>query len=210
MKTKQRTNSDWRSIENEKEKYAAYLCSREWAVLKETVKERSGGVCERCKVLPGDAVHHLNYERKYNEAIDDLQHNCKACHEFTHAKSDFDPSANAAILRWLLSVKSAGKKPIPVEFLFNIAFANETIEFCLKMRAMYRTSLWGIDLDPVTWTDFENFFDAVCGFSFISNARLEQRIKASDDPCLYAAACQVVGLECRATKDELQISEDDE
>lgn len=47
---------DWRDIENDREKYAAYLCSREWNVLKEAVKERSGGKCERCKIIPEEDV----------------------------------------------------------------------------------------------------------------------------------------------------------
>jgi hypothetical protein len=38
-----------------------------------------------------DHVHHLTYERKYQERLEDLQALCKQCHEFTHGKSDFDP-----------------------------------------------------------------------------------------------------------------------
>ncbi len=84
--------ADWRSIQDDREKYAAYLCSREWAVKREAVRKRSGGKCERCHVLPMDHVHHLTYERKYQEELEDLQASCKACHEFTHGKSDFDPA----------------------------------------------------------------------------------------------------------------------
>lgn len=84
-----------------KEKYAAYLCSREWSVLKETVKHRSRGVCERCTVNPMDHVHHLTYERKYGERLEDLQACCKQCHEFIHAKSELDPALDRpAVLPW--------------------------------------------------------------------------------------------------------------
>jgi len=93
--TGERVMEDWKTIENPRDKYQAYLCSREWSVLKEEVHKRSGGRCERCKTLPGNAVHHLNYERKFNESLDDLQHNCHPCHNFTHAKSGFDPAANS-------------------------------------------------------------------------------------------------------------------
>lgn len=83
--------SDWRSIKDDREKYAAYLCSREWSVLKAAVHERARGRCERCEINQIDAVHHLTYARKYREDLDDLQAICNQCHEFVHGKSDFDP-----------------------------------------------------------------------------------------------------------------------
>lgn len=83
---------DWRSITDEKEKYAAYLCSREWAEKKRAVHERAGGICERCRSAPIDAVHHLTYERKYNEDLDDLAGWCNNCHDFVHGHSDYDPA----------------------------------------------------------------------------------------------------------------------
>jgi hypothetical protein len=82
----------WKYMPEGKEKYSAYLCSREWAVLKEAVKRRSKGICERCTVNRMDHVHHLTYERKYAERLDDLQACCKQCHEFIHGKSDIDPA----------------------------------------------------------------------------------------------------------------------
>lgn len=90
---------DWRDIENDKEKYAAYLCSREWAEKREAVRDRSGGLCERCGVNPMNACHHLTYLRKYGEFLEDLQAICTPCHEFTHGKSDYDPA-------WLAWVRS--------------------------------------------------------------------------------------------------------
>lgn len=92
---------DWRSIENDREKYAAYLCSREWAEKREAVRERADGKCERCKVLPMEACHHLTYARKYEEELSDLQAICNPCHEFTHGKDDFDPKANARFIDYL-------------------------------------------------------------------------------------------------------------
>lgn len=91
----------WQSMPEGKEKYAAYLCSREWSVLKEKVRHRSAGVCERCHMHPMDHVHHLTYKRKYNERLDDLQACCKPCHEFIHAKSDQDPAIDRpAVIPW--------------------------------------------------------------------------------------------------------------
>ena len=91
----------WQEMKEGKEKYAAYLCSREWSVLKEAVKERSNGLCERCSVNAMDHVHHLTYKRKYDERLDDLQACCKQCHEFIHAKSEFDPARDRpVVLPW--------------------------------------------------------------------------------------------------------------
>ena len=91
--------SDWRSITGDREKYAAYLCSREWSVLKAAVHERARGRCERCRINAIDAVHHLTYARKYREDLDDLQAICNPCHEFVHGKSDFDPKPGFAALQ---------------------------------------------------------------------------------------------------------------
>lgn len=95
------TAGEWRSITDERKKYKAYLCSREWAERREAVRERSGDICERCEVLPQDAVHHLTYENKYDEPLKDLQAICTPCHEFTHGKSEFDPLPNARFIEWL-------------------------------------------------------------------------------------------------------------
>lgn len=84
--------TDWKEITGDsKEKYGLYLCSREWSELKRAVHERAGGKCERCRVNGIDAVHHLTYERKYRERLEDLQANCNGCHDFTHGKSNVDP-----------------------------------------------------------------------------------------------------------------------
>jgi len=88
----------WQEMTEGKEKYAAYLCSREWSVLKEAVKDRSNGLCERCSVNAMDHVHHLTYKRKYEERLSDLQACCRQCHDFIHAKSEFDPAKDRPIV----------------------------------------------------------------------------------------------------------------
>ncbi|NDD55379.1 hypothetical protein EBZ39_16215 [bacterium] len=88
----------WQDMPDGKEKYAAYLCSREWSVLKEAVRDRSGGVCERCNANAMDHVHHLTYARKYGEKLDDLQACCKACHKFLHGKCNSDPVRDRHLL----------------------------------------------------------------------------------------------------------------
>jgi hypothetical protein len=71
--------------------YQTYLASREWALKREAVRERSGGRCERCWTRSMDAVHHKTYERIGDERLDDLQAICDPCHEFLSGKSDVDP-----------------------------------------------------------------------------------------------------------------------
>src|SRR6516164_2242325 len=83
---------DWRLLSG-REKYQAYLASREWGLLREAVKERSGGICERCHKNESTAVHHLTYARIYCERLEDLIDLCDECHDFSHGRSDFDPAA---------------------------------------------------------------------------------------------------------------------
>jgi len=84
---------DWREIQDDSEKYRAYLCSREWSEKRNAVKSRCSGVCERCRMAPVECVHHLTYARKYEENLDDLLGCCRRCHEFVHGMSDDDPKA---------------------------------------------------------------------------------------------------------------------
>lgn len=86
------TLTDWRTITSYKEKYAAYLCSREWSMKKRGVEQRCGGRCERCRTGDYECVHHLTYIRKYRERPEDLLGICNACHDFVHGKSDYDPA----------------------------------------------------------------------------------------------------------------------
>jgi hypothetical protein len=71
--------------------YQEYLASREWALLKNRVRERSGGICERCKKAPQQATHHKTYERIGHESLDDLLGVCNPCHEWLSGKTDDDP-----------------------------------------------------------------------------------------------------------------------
>jgi hypothetical protein len=87
---------DWKSMPEGREKYEAYLCSREWALMRRRVLDRSRGICEKCKDAPFENVHHLTYIRKYEEELDDLMGVCRDCHEDIHqpkertSKSEID------------------------------------------------------------------------------------------------------------------------
>jgi hypothetical protein len=131
-------HADWRSITDEKERYAAYLCSRDWAVKREAVRDRAKGTCEVCEILPMAACHHLNYSRKYNEELTDLQAICQACHDFTHGKSSLDPSSLdycwKQFLRLLCNAKSTGALPPPSEWVCRLANLMPSLEN--RMKAM--------------------------------------------------------------------------
>jgi hypothetical protein len=88
----------WKLKPEGNEKYNAYLCSREWSEKKRAVHRRANGLCERCRKYPIDNVHHLTYERKYNERLEDLVGLCRRCHEYTHGHSDFDPARKTLYL----------------------------------------------------------------------------------------------------------------
>lgn len=112
---------DWKKIADDREKYQAYLCSREWSVLKEKVHERAKGMCERCTVFKIDAVHHLTYARKYHESLEDLQGICKHCHEFTHAKAHRDPLRDVAWIRYVRKCRDNGKLPVDREIAWSLS-----------------------------------------------------------------------------------------
>lgn len=114
---------DWKTIKDDREKYAAYLCSREWAEKRDAVHRRARqGNCERCDTFRIDAVHHLTYARKYHENLEDLEGHCKWCHGFVHKKHDFDPAKDPfESFRLLLYIDSCqhrniNKHPLPCRF----------------------------------------------------------------------------------------------
>lgn len=88
------TAKNWKDMPGDsREKYNLYLCSREWWTVRDEVKTRCNGMCERCRRDEMAHVHHLTYIRKYREKPEDLQGLCKGCHNFIHKLSDFDPLA---------------------------------------------------------------------------------------------------------------------
>jgi hypothetical protein len=97
---------------SDRERYQRYLTGREWGLKREKVRERCGGVCERCRHFPMSHVHHLTYERKYNELLSDLQGLCEGCHEFTHGKTNVDPKSKVPVMvlgRKVKNIYLAGK-----------------------------------------------------------------------------------------------------
>ena len=71
--------------------YQEYLASREWALKREAVRERSGGRCEHCWRNPMEQCHHKTYAHCGHENLEDLMAICKPCHLFLSGQSDVDP-----------------------------------------------------------------------------------------------------------------------
>lgn len=78
--------------------YQRYLASREWALKREAVRERSGSRCEHCFRGPQQAVHHLTYERIGREQMTDLMAVCNPCHEWLSGKIEYNPLNQWAIV----------------------------------------------------------------------------------------------------------------
>jgi 5-methylcytosine-specific restriction endonuclease McrA len=70
--------------------YEAYLRSDGWRDLRRRVWRRCGGVCERCGREPMEHVHHLTYERVFDEHLDDLEGVCSWCHLCRHGLATWE------------------------------------------------------------------------------------------------------------------------
>lgn len=79
---------DWKEMPPGREKYQAYLASREWAELREKIKLRSWGNCEYCGLSHSESVHHITYDRIYNENLEDLLDVCNQCHLYLSGKTE--------------------------------------------------------------------------------------------------------------------------
>lgn len=71
-----------------KQRYSDYLKSKEWASLKNDLIQNRGLNCEDCGCSKKSAsllhVHHVTYERLFNEEPDDLVILCAECHAVRH------------------------------------------------------------------------------------------------------------------------------
>lgn len=66
-------------------KYEHYLRTDKWKGFKSEIVNVRGQMCERCGVqTTGLDLHHLTYERLFNELPEDVQLLCKTCHRREH------------------------------------------------------------------------------------------------------------------------------
>jgi hypothetical protein len=69
--------------------YRDYLQSDEWRRLRSLVIDRAAGRCERCRKTADEwNVHHLTYERRGHELLEDLVLLCRPCHMAEHGITD--------------------------------------------------------------------------------------------------------------------------
>lgn len=168
--------TDWKEIEgHSKEKYQLYLCSREWSVLREAVRKRADGICERCHKNPMHSCHHLTYARVYRERLDDLQAICDGCHAFTHGKIDTDPISAAADMRKVL--------------VYLI------IEFC-EIQGMFLSSGELSDEWMSLASDIEETFVVDIGKTGIHNNSAERTIYDRMRASLFRALDKEIGRPC--------------
>jgi 5-methylcytosine-specific restriction endonuclease McrA len=64
--------------------YSDYLRSSHWHQLRYEVRQRCGGVCERCGRRRMTDVHHRTYVRLGHERLSDLRGLCRRCHKRVH------------------------------------------------------------------------------------------------------------------------------
>ena len=76
--------SDDRVNELEQMSYDEYLCSPEWAALRDTAVKAAGGRCRLCNYHKGLHVHHRYYCKRGTETQDALTVLCGPCHEMFH------------------------------------------------------------------------------------------------------------------------------
>lgn len=149
--------------------YQRYLASREWAVLKEQVKERNEGWCEHCHAAKHQDTHHLTYERIGNEQLDDLMGLCRPCHEWVSGKSDKNPLRNA----WVISPTLQRQDAPPVHLYWQMLGDESYPESWRNEQAIGyvicshpRFSRFGkCQWCEIAETDLGNFFYAVWFFS---------------------------------------------
>jgi len=81
----QKRQADYAVELDEKRKvYYEYLKSDKWKRKRDKVMLRDKNVCQACLTREATDVHHLTYERIYNEPLFDLVAICRPCHEKIH------------------------------------------------------------------------------------------------------------------------------
>lgn len=197
---------NWQSISNEKERYSAYLCSREWAVLKEAVHKRANGTCERCRVFPISAVHHKTYERKYNERLEDLEGHCEHCHAFTHGKAEFDPRECKGVLKYLLHCRETTRQPVPWQAL------SERFSLCAGIRVLL-TAVDQLQVLYDSWWADENDLESGLEhgmltinehlpFDYCGSARIRRQLV--EDPIVCGKLYAMFGFSLTAQRDWME------
>ena len=73
-----------RGIELAKMRYPDYLKTREWRDTRQHAIEAANGSCQRCGSGQRLDVHHLSYDHRGFEELDELAVLCNPCHRLQH------------------------------------------------------------------------------------------------------------------------------
>lgn len=68
--------------------YHDYLESRAWRQKRARVLERDGHLCQGCLDAVATDIHHMTYDRLFNELLCDLVSLCPDCHQLCHPHKD--------------------------------------------------------------------------------------------------------------------------
>jgi 5-methylcytosine-specific restriction endonuclease McrA len=68
--------------------YREYLRTPEWRARREQALDRAGWRCQFCNSTASPEVHHRTYERRGEEAAEDLTVVCATCHAHFHEHHD--------------------------------------------------------------------------------------------------------------------------
>src|SRR5262245_61016471 len=71
---------------NRRAAYSWYLETHFWCAKRNEAMARANWVCQRCRKQWATEVHHLSYQRLFNEPPADLLPVCRACHRAIHYK----------------------------------------------------------------------------------------------------------------------------
>ena len=68
--------------------YHAYIDSYAWQEKRARVLDRDGHLCQGCLEAIATDIHHMTYDRLFNELLCDLVSLCPACHQLCHPHRD--------------------------------------------------------------------------------------------------------------------------
>lgn len=66
------------------QRYYQYLETAAWRIKRDRVMRRASGICEACGAARANEVHHLTYDRVFEEPLYDLVAICSPCHRRVH------------------------------------------------------------------------------------------------------------------------------
>jgi 5-methylcytosine-specific restriction endonuclease McrA len=85
-----------RTRKTRSERYADFLASPEWAIVRENVLLRDKGRCQICRANEATEAHHLRYDLGWNN-ISCIIAVCRDCHRHVH---HIPPSTGTIIWNW--------------------------------------------------------------------------------------------------------------